>query len=68
MAVLVKVGVDGKAVGVALGTSTVGVGEAGAGVWVGWIVDGIKVAVACGLDGNNVFVGAIVGGIEVAVA
>ena len=46
MAVLVKVGVDGRVVGVALGTSTVGVGEAGTNVLVGWVVGGIEVAVA----------------------
>ncbi len=46
MAVLVRVGVDGKAVGVAPGTSTVGVGEAGADVWVGWAVGEIDVPVA----------------------
>lgn len=65
---LVNVTVGGKDVDVAVGIPTVGVGEAGKEVLVGWIVDGINVAVACGLAGNNVFVGAIVGGVEVAVA
>ena len=43
---LVNVAVTGKDVGVVVGTSTVGVGEAGKEVLVDWIVDGIEVTVA----------------------
>jgi hypothetical protein len=42
----VDVAVDGNDVGVAVGSPTVGVGEAGKDVVVAWLVGAIEVAVA----------------------